>query len=64
LWTKPGAPYLCIESWTGHGDPEGFAGDIFEKPSMRILPPGESARHRVRYAWLASHGASSRGSLF
>src|SRR5262249_49866531 len=24
LWTKPGAPYLCIESWTGYGDPEGF----------------------------------------
>lgn len=51
LWTKPGAPFLCIECWTGHSDPEGFAGDIFEKPSMRILEPGASAPHHVTYRW-------------
>jgi galactose mutarotase-like enzyme len=51
LWTRPGAPFLCIESWTGYGDPEGFEGDIFDKPSMRLLPPGESARHRATYSW-------------
>ena len=51
LWTRPGAPFLCIECWTGHSDPEGFAGDIFEKPSMRILEPGASARHGVAYRW-------------
>jgi galactose mutarotase-like enzyme len=51
LWTRPGAPFLCIESWTGHGDPDGFEGDIFEKPSMRILAPEQSARHRVAYSW-------------
>jgi galactose mutarotase-like enzyme len=51
LWTRPGAPYLCIESWTGYGDPEGFEGDIFTKPSMRVLSPGEAARHRVTYSW-------------
>ena len=21
LWSRPPAPFLCIESWTGHGDP-------------------------------------------
>ena len=51
LWTKPGAPFLCIECWTGHSDPEGFEGDIFEKPSMRLLDAGASARHEVTYAW-------------
>jgi galactose mutarotase-like enzyme len=51
LWTKPGAPFLCIECWTGHSDPEGFEGDIFEKPSMRLLGAGASARHEVTYAW-------------
>jgi len=51
LWTKPGAPYLCIECWTGHSDPDGFSGDIFEKPSMRSLAAGASARHKVTYAW-------------
>jgi galactose mutarotase-like enzyme len=51
FWTRPGAPFLCIESWTGYGDPEGFEGDIFDKPSMRILPPQGSGSHRVTYSW-------------
>jgi galactose mutarotase-like enzyme len=51
LWTKPGAPFLCVECWTGHSDPEGFDGDIFDKPSMRVLAAGSSAEHRVTYAW-------------
>jgi galactose mutarotase-like enzyme len=45
FWSLPPAPFLCIEAWTGHGDPEDFYGDLFEKPSMRHLAPGESARH-------------------
>ncbi len=49
LWTRPGAPFLCLEAWTGHSDPVGFAGDLFEKPSMRVLGGGERARHRARY---------------
>jgi galactose mutarotase-like enzyme len=51
LWSRPGAPFLCLEAWTGHGDPEGFAGDIFSKPSMRLLAPGESARSAARLIW-------------
>ncbi len=50
LWTKEGAPFLCIEGWTGHGDPEGFAGDIGRKPSMRVLAPGAEAAHVFRCA--------------
>ena len=49
LWTRPGAPFLCLEAWTGHSDPVGFTGDLFEKPSMRVLQPGERARHGVTY---------------
>ena len=49
LWTRPPAPYLCLEAWTGYSDPEGFAGDLFEKPSMRALAPGTSARHGAVY---------------
>ena len=37
LWMRPGAPFLCLETWTGYSDPEGFTGDLFEKPSMRVL---------------------------
>ncbi len=51
LWTRPPAPYLCLESWTGYSDPEGFAGDLFEKPGMKVLAPGASARHSAVY-WL------------
>ncbi|HEY3719187.1 MAG TPA: aldose 1-epimerase family protein [Roseiarcus sp.] len=49
LWTRPGAPFLCLEAWTGYSDPEGFAGDLFEKPSIRVLQAGERARHSATY---------------
>jgi galactose mutarotase-like enzyme len=51
LWTRPGAPFLCLEAWTGYSDPDGFAGDLFEKPSMRVLAPGGRARHEARFIY-------------
>jgi galactose mutarotase-like enzyme len=45
FWSLPPAEYLCIEAWTGHGDPEDFFGELAEKPSMRLLAPGKSSRH-------------------
>jgi len=64
LWTRPSAPFLCIESWTGHGDPEGFEGDIFDKPSMRVLAAAGSARHRVTYSLRTGLGDHRSQSLF
>lgn len=55
LWSRPPAPFLCIESWTGHGDPEDFEGDLADKPSMHILAPGGSASHQVRWHFANSH---------
>ena len=49
LWMRPGGQYLCLEPWSGHSDPEGFAGDLFEKPSMQVLAPGMSGRHAARF---------------
>jgi galactose mutarotase-like enzyme len=40
LWTKPGAGYLCIEPWRGIADPQGFAGDLRDKPGVVLTPPG------------------------
>lgn len=40
VWSRPGAPFVSIEAWTGHGDPAGFDGELKDKPSMRLLPPG------------------------
>ena len=52
LWAKAGAPYLSIEEWTGHADPEGFAGELSEKPSMLFLAAGAEARHAVRLTYV------------
>ena len=51
LWTRPGAPFLCLEAWTGYSDPDGFTGDLSEKPGMRTLEAGERARHEARFVF-------------
>lgn len=53
LWARPPAPFLAIEAWTGHGDPEDFVGDLFEKPSMILLASGTRAGHAARYDFVA-----------
>ncbi len=49
LWTRPGAPFLCLEPWTGYGDPVGFSGALKDKPSMRSLEVGGKARHEATF---------------
>ncbi len=51
LWTRPGAPFLCLEAWTGYSDPDGFEGDLIDKPGMRALEPGARARHEARFVF-------------
>ncbi len=39
LWTKPGAPFVCVEPWAGHPRPMGWDGELADKPgSMRLAP--------------------------
>ena len=40
VWTKPGAGFVCIEPWQGIADPQGFAGDIRDKPGIVEIAPG------------------------
>ena len=47
VWTKPTAPFLSLECWTGHADWAGYAGELSERDSQRLLAPGGSARHGV-----------------
>lgn len=49
LWSRPPAPFLCVECWTGHGDPRDFGGELADKPSMRKLAPGGVSRHAIRW---------------
>lgn len=47
LWTKPTAPFLSLEAWTGHADWEDADGELCDRASMRHLAPGAVARHRA-----------------
>ena len=40
IWTRPGAGYVCIEPWQGHASPEGFDGELADKPGVIAITPG------------------------
>lgn len=42
IWSKPSAPFVCIEPWFGHTDPVSFYGDFLAKPGLIRLPAGKS----------------------
>ena len=44
VWTRPGAHYICVEPWHGIADPEGFTGDIRDKPGIFAVPVGGEKR--------------------
>ena len=41
IWTKPGAPFLCIEPWHGLADADKFEGELKDKELAVELEPGE-----------------------
>ncbi len=45
LWTKPGAPFLCVEPWHGMAAVAGGSNALDERPCTTVLPPGETARY-------------------
>jgi galactose mutarotase-like enzyme len=48
VWTRPGAPFVCIEPWQGVTDPANFSGDIRDKPGIFTVAPG--AAHALSMA--------------
>jgi galactose mutarotase-like enzyme len=48
VWTKPGAPFICIEPWQGITDPAGYGGDFRDKPGVFVLTPGSSRSLTMR----------------
>lgn len=42
IWSKPGAPFICIEPWQGYAAPQGFDGELAEKPGGVEIAPGAS----------------------
>jgi galactose mutarotase-like enzyme len=57
VWTKPGAPFICIEPWRGLPDPEGFNGDVRDKPGIIDIPAGEARTLSVRLTLLEDTAA-------
>ena len=47
IWTKPGAPYLCIEPWSGYASPAAFFGPLTEKPGSTNFMPGEARNFSI-----------------
>lgn len=41
LWTKAGAPFLCIEPWFGYADTVTASGHLSEKEGIQRLEPGD-----------------------
>lgn len=39
IWSKPNAPFVCIEPWAGHSSPLEYDGEFKDKPGILILPP-------------------------
>ncbi|WP_445715999.1 aldose 1-epimerase family protein [Flavobacterium sp.] len=37
IWTKPNAPFLCIEPWCGLADNTNHKGNIYEKEGIQLL---------------------------
>lgn len=44
LWTKPGAPFLCVEPWHGTAAENGGSDDLEGRPYTKVLAAGEMAR--------------------
>ena len=45
FWTKPNAPYICIEPWCNFQDWVDADKDITKKPGITALQPGEEKIH-------------------
>lgn len=47
IWTKPGAPFLCIEPWRGLPEAESKVGELSERPFVDLVLPGERVLNKI-----------------
>lgn len=62
IWSKPGAPFLCIEPWSGYATPEGDPRPFVEKPGLAHIPPGGAESFSMAIRWLAEVQAPEGGA--
>ena len=51
VWSRPTAPFLSLECWSGHADWEDASGQLGELASMTNLHPHQTGRHAVTLRW-------------
>lgn len=56
LWSKPGAPFLCIEPWSGYASPADAPVEFSEKPGLSLIAPGATRRFGMAVRWLPDVG--------
>jgi galactose mutarotase-like enzyme len=56
VWSKPAAPFVCIEPWHGITDAQGFAGDFIDKPGVFIVKPGATFSSKIVITLLRAWG--------
>ncbi|HBD25894.1 aldose 1-epimerase family protein [Flavobacterium sp.] len=47
IWTKPNAPFLCIEPWCGLADNINHNGDIYEKEGIQLLENKSNFQRKI-----------------
>lgn len=56
IWSKPGAPFLCIEPWSGYASPEDASAEFTQKPGLSHIPPSGSRSFAMAVRWLPDVG--------
>jgi hypothetical protein len=51
LWTRPTAPFLSLECWTGHADEIGREVELSERNTITLLEHGAEGRHAVTLSY-------------
>lgn len=46
IWSKPGAPFLCLEPWTSTADRVNSKNIFVQKTDMKVLEPGEAYENK------------------
>ena len=45
VWTKPSAPFVCLEPWHGRCDNHGYQGELKDKSGILTLEAGKTAEY-------------------
>ena len=45
IWTKVGAPFICLEPWVGYADTFETSGNILEKEGIQLLEPNFNKKY-------------------